>query len=568
MRATKLLMPTLREIPSEAEVVSHQLMLRAGLARKLASGVYSFLPLGIRVLRRIEDIVREEMDRSGAQELLMPALIPAEILQSSGRWELFGPEMFRLKDRSQRDFCLGPTHEEVFAETVKNEVRSYKDIPLILYQIQTKFRDERRPRFGVIRSREFIMKDAYSFDRDELGLAESYKRMYQAYQRIFKRLGLECMVIDADSGAMGGSGSQEFVLPSEIGETVVAVCDTCGYAASDEKAGVGVPGAVLAREMHAMEKIATPGVRTIEELTAFLAAGPDQFAKTLIYHADGVPVAAMVRGDRELNEIKLKNYLGCEQIEMADEATVKAVTHAEVGFAGPVGLAVRLIADLELEQSVNLITGANDTGYHIRNVNPKRDFQAEYADLRKICPGDACPECSQPVRLTRGIEIGHIFKLGTKYSTVLNCQYQDEEGKDHPMQMGSYGIGINRTMAGIIEQNHDGDGIIWPLSVAPYQVVVVPVSMDEKQMEVSEYLYNTLQFNGAEVVLDDRRERAGVKFKDWDLIGIPMRINVGRRAHEGLVEIKYRNNSQVELLSVADAVEKVLSEIRTSTKIG
>jgi prolyl-tRNA synthetase len=564
MRVSNLFMPTMREIPADAEVVSHQLMLRAGLIRKLASGVYALLPLGFRVVRKIENIIREEMEAAGAQELLMPALLPSESLQASGRWDLFGPEMFRLKDRNNRDFCLGPTHEEAFADTVKNGARSYKDLPLMLYQIQTKYRDERRPRFGVIRSREFIMKDAYSFDRDELGLAASYKKMYKAYKRIFKRLGLECLVIDADSGAMGGSGSQEFTIPSEIGETVMARCETCGYAASEERACIGFPKTQITEEIYTVEKILTPNVHTIDELAAFLGLSPENMAKTMIYKADDAYVAAMVRGDREINENKLKNYLGCEVLELADEEAVKFITNAEVGFAGPIGLKVRILADQELEQCRNLVTGANETDYHLRNVNPKRDFQAEYMDLRKVTEGDACPECGSPVILTRGIEVGHIFKLGTKYSEAMGCIFQDEEGKDHPMFMGSYGIGINRTMAGIIEQHYDEDGIIWPMAVAPFQVVIVPVSTDEKQMEITEYLYNTLKVNGADVLMDDRRERAGVKFKDADLIGIPIRINVGRRAKEGLVELKYRDSSHAEELGVAECVEKVLNSINRS----
>jgi len=564
MRVSNLFMPTMREIPADAEVMSHQLMLRAGLIRKHASGIYAFLPLGYRVVRKIENIIREEMEAAGVQELLMPALLPSESLQASDRWDMYGPEMFRLKDRNNRDFCLGPTHEEAFADTVRNGARSYKDLPLMLYQIQTKFRDERRPRFGVIRSREFIMKDAYSFDRDQLGLAVSYKKMYKAYKKIFNRLGLDCMVIDADSGVMGGFGSQEFVVPSEIGETVMACCSTCGYAASEDRACIGFPKNQILKELYPLEKILTPNVHTIDALTNFLGISPESIAKTMIYKADDAFVAAMVRGDREVNEKKLKNYLGCEVLELADEEAVKAVTHAEVGFAGPVGLKVRILADQELEHCSSLVTGANETDYHLKHVNPKRDFQAEYMDLRKIIAGDACPECGSPVTLTRGIEVGHIFKLGTKYSEAMGCIFQDEEGKDHPMYMGSYGIGINRTMAGIIEQHYDEDGIIWPMAVAPFQAVIVPVSTDEKQMEITEYLYNALKVNGIDVLMDDRRERAGVKFKDADLIGIPIRINVGRKAKEGLVELKYRDRSEVEELRVVECVEKVLYSINRS----
>lgn len=579
MRVSKMFLPTLREAPSEAESLSHQLMLRAGMLRKQASGIYAFLPLGLRALKKIERIVREEMERAGAQELLMPALLPAESYKASGRWEVFGSEMFRMKDRSGREFCLGPTHEEIFTETVKNEIRSYRALPLVLYQIQTKYRDEIRPRFGVIRSREFIMKDAYSFDRDEAGLAESYRKMYEAYQCIFRRCGLDFLAVDADTGAMGGSGSQEFMASSEIGEAVIARCPSCGYAANIELAPfTGEPGAkdggekastegdhgeaALAAEgqgLLPLEKVATPNARTIEELIGFFRCSAALFAKTLIFKADDRIVAAMVRGDRELNEAKLQNHLRCTSLEMADAETVSRITGAEVGFAGPVGLKAELVADPQVAGLKNFIAGANQTGYHLKNVNAGRDFTpAAIVDITMVKEGDRCPECGSPVGLERGIEVGQIFKLGTKYSRALGCTYLDDQGAAHDMVMGCYGIGISRTLASVIEQNHDGDGIIWPMAVAPYQVIVVMINPAESaQRELAEALYRELQEAGIEVLLDDRDERAGIKFKDADLIGIPIRITVGKRAAEGIVECKMRGSVEKKELPVAEVLKEV-----------
>ena len=570
MKVSQMFIPTLREVPAEAEIISHKLMLRAGLMRKLASGIYSFLPLGYRVFRKIEQIIREEMDRAGAQELLMSALLPAEYYQASGRWEVFGPEMFRLKDRHGRDFCLGPTHEEIFTETVKNEIRSYRALPITLYQIQTKYRDERRPRFGVMRSREFVMKDAYSFDRDEAGLDVSYKKMYDAYCRIFDRCGLDYIVVEADSGAMGGSGSQEFMVKSEVGESVIAFCEACGFAANEEKAEC-IPDLANTdcTEDLPLEKVATPNARTIEELTEFFKCSPKEFAKTLIYKADDKIVAAMVRGDREINETKLQNYLGCIELEMADAETVKAVTGAEVGFAGPVGLKVEIIVDPEVAGMRNFAVGANETGYHLKNVNIGRDFEASaIKDIRNIEEGDKCPRCGALVKVARGVEVGHIFKLGTKYSKALNCIYLDESGKEQPMIMGCYGIGVNRTMAAIIEQNYDENGIIWPMSVAPYHVIIIPVNPTESiQAEIAEKLYSELQAAGIEVMLDDRNERPGVKFKDADLIGIPIRITVGRKAGEGIVEYKLRKSPETREFKVDDVINEVKREVSEGLKI-
>lgn len=563
-----MFIPTLREVPAEAEIASHKLMLRAGMMRKLASGIYSFLPLGYRTFRKVEQIIREEMDRAGAQELIMSALLPAETYQESGRWEVFGPEMFRLKDRHNRDFCLGPTHEEVFTDTVKNETRSYRSLPMTLYQIQTKYRDERRPRFGVMRSREFVMKDAYSFDRDEAGLDISYKKMHEAYCRAFDRCGLDYIVVDADTGAMGGSGSQEFMVKSEIGEAVVAFCEACGYAANDEKAQC-VPDTRLQdnvcmnTEELALEKIATPDTRTIEELTKFFGCSPKDFVKTLIYKADDKIVAAMVRGDRELNETKLQNHLGCIELEMADAETVTRITGAAVGFAGPIGIKIDVIVDMEVAQMKNFIVGANETGYHLKNVNMGRDFKASAViDVRNITEGDKCPKCGASIKIAHGIEVGHIFKLGTKYTKALNCVYLDEAGKEQFMVMGCYGIGVNRTMAAVIEQNNDENGIIWPMSVAPYHVMVVPVNVaDSVQMEAAEKIYETLKQSGVEVLIDDRNERPGVKFKDADLIGIPVRITVGKKAGQGIVEYKLRSSSEVKEYSVEEVIAEAKKEV-------
>lgn len=563
MRISKMFMPTQREIPAEAEIISHQLMLRAGLMRKMASGIYSFLPLGYRVFRKIEQIIREEMDRAGAQELIMPAILPSEIYQESGRWEVFGPDMFRLKDRSGRDFCLGPTHEESFTETVRNEIHSYRSLPVTLYQIQNKYRDEKRPRFGVMRSREFVMKDAYSFDRDDKGLDISYQAMEKAYCRIFDRCSLDYIVVDADSGAMGGSGSQEFMVKSSVGEANIAFCVKCGYAANDEKAVCKPSSGQETGSFLPIEKIHTPKSGTIDELMAFLGLPPDRFAKSLIYKADDRLVIAMVRGDHEVNETKLTNLLKCKDLALASAREVEDITGANVGFAGPVGLlkAIDVIADTEITCMVNMVTGANETDYHFKNVNYLRDFTPfVVADIRTVVKGDECPVCGAPVDICRGIEVGHIFKLGTKYSDALGCRYLDEDGKENPMIMGSYGIGVNRTMAAVIEQNNDENGIIWPMAIAPYHVVIVPVMIsDEIQMNMAEELYKTFMDAGIEVLLDDRDERPGVKFKDSELIGIPLRITVGRKAKDGIIEFKERKGGQAVEMTPAEAFDKTRS---------
>ncbi len=565
MRITQMFMPTQREVPSEAEIASHQLMLRAGLMRKVASGVYSYLPMGLRTFRKVERIVREEMDRAGAQELIMPAVLPAEIYQESGRWDVFGPEMFRFRDRNGREFCLGPTHEEPFTDTVRNEIRSYRSLPVTLYQIQHKYRDEKRPRFGVMRSREFVMKDAYSFDRDDAGLDVSYRAMEKAYRAIFDRCGLDYIIVDADSGAMGGSGSQEFMVKSAVGEATVAFCTACGFAANDEK-GEAVPAPAANGAPVAPVKVHTPDTRTIEELMAFLSLSPDRFAKSLIYQAGDEFVMAIVRGDRELNETKLSNLLGGGEIAMAGPKDVEEITGAAVGFAGPVGLRrrIRIVCDREVAASSNLVAGTNETDYHWMNINPGIDFQPDIvADIRTIAAGDRCPVCGAPVDLCRGIEVGHIFKLGTKYSAALGCNFLDEEGKEHPMIMGCYGIGLNRTMAAVIEQNHDDNGIIWPLALAPYHAVVVPVmASDEVQMSLAREIYGRLSEAGVEVLIDDRDERPGVKFKDSELIGIPIRVTAGRKAAQGIVEIKYRNSGDVFERTPDEAVAEIAAAVR------
>lgn len=563
MKASKLLMPTLREAPAEAEISSHILMMRAALISKLAAGVYSYLPLGLKVLHNVQNIIRDEMDRAGAQELLMSALLPAECYQKSGRWERFGDDMFRLKDRNDRDFCLGPTHEEIFTQTVIDSVHSYRDYPFTLYQMQTKYRDERRPRFGVMRTREFIMKDAYSFDTTKEGLDESYKAMYDAYRRIFDRLGLNYMIVDADTGAMGGSGSQEFMVISEVGEDTIAYCEDCRYSANIEKA-VCVAPETSNEEMKEKHKIGTPNARTIDEVAAFFGKDAKSFVKTMIYNCDGKLYAVLVRGDREINEVKLANITGAAEVALADAEDVVKITGAKVGFAGPVNLSAPIIADNEVMAMRNFIVGANETDCHIENVNPGRDFTPEItADIRSIEEGDICPVCGKRIKTAQGIEVGHIFKLGTKYSDALGLTYRDETGEDKSVIMGCYGIGVNRCLAAVIEQNHDDNGIIWPVAVAPYKAVVVPVNVnDSVQANMAEEITKRLEDEGIEVIIDDRDERPGVKFKDWDLIGIPVRITVGKKAGEGLVEYKLRNEAEFELLEKEEAIKKALEYIK------
>lgn len=561
MRMSKLYMPTLREVPSEAEIPSHQLLLRAGMIRRLVSGIYSYLPLGYRVIRKVEQIVREEMDNSDSQELLMSAIQPRELWEASGRWEDFGPEMFKLNDRNNREFCLGPTHEEYFTNMIKGELKSYKQLPMNLYQIQTKYRDEKRPRFGLMRCREFIMKDAYSFDMDEKGLEAAYEKMWKAYEKIFDRLHLDYKIVQGDTGAMGGKVSHEFMAMSNIGESLVAYCPECSYAATDEKAEVVYKISEKDEEALDMEKVHTPDVTTIEALTDFFNVDPSNFAKALVFVVEDKPVIAVIPGDRDLNETKFCNYLGVgsHDIEMADESVIIDITGAIKGFTGPVDLKkdVRVIVDSRISKMKNLVVGGNQTDYHIKNVNYGRDFKGEIVDdLLLIGENDICPECGSILNMDRGIEVGNIFQLGTKYSEGLNANYLDENGKTNPFEMGSYGIGISRSMAAIVEQFHDEDGIKWPLNTSPYGIIVTVININnEEQIELGEKLYKEFKVMGAEVLLDDRKERAGVKFNDRDLIGIPIRVTVGKRAGENIVEYSIRGEG--------DRIEVEVEEVKT-----
>ncbi|MBU1450952.1 MAG: proline--tRNA ligase [Proteobacteria bacterium] len=563
MRFSQAFIPTLKETPAEAEVVSHQLMLRAGMIRKLASGVYTWLPLGLRALRKVERIIREEMDAAGARELLMPGVQPAELWQESGRWEHYGRELLRFKDRHDHDYCLAPTHEEVITDLVRREVRSYRDMPLNLYQFQTKFRDEIRPRFGVMRSREFIMKDGYSFDPDEESSAASYKLMHQAYSAVFTRLGLEFAVVEADSGAIGGSFSHEFMVLADTGEDAIASCQ-CGWAANFEKAEVAPPKGEPPAAVSEIAQVDTPGAHTVEEVAKFLGVSPAQVAKTLVYLADGKPVAAMVRGDRQLNEVKLKNLLDVAELELAPASVILEVSGGPVGFTGPVGLNIPLYADQELYFAEALVTGANQADAHLTGVHMARDAQqAKQADLRVIEPGDPCPRCGADPVFARGIEVGHIFRLGTKYSQAMGANYLDAEGQSRPLIMGCYGIGVTRIVASAIEQGHDQSGIIFPLAIAPYSVTILPMAADGEVMEAAQKLYGQLRAAGIDVLMDDRDLRPGVKFKDADLIGIPLRVVVGAKGlKEGAVELKHRQSGDVDMIPVEQAANRLAEMVR------
>lgn len=567
MKMTNLYAPTLREVPAEAEVPSHQLMLRAGMIRKAAGGVYSYLPLAWRTLRKIEQIVREEMDAKGGQEIAMPIVQPAEIWQQTGRWDVYGDEMFRLKDRHQRDFCLGPTHEEMVTTLVKQDVRSYRQLPLLVYQIQNKYRDEIRPRFGLMRGREFIMKDLYSFDRDTAGLEISYKKMYDAYSQIFSRCGLEFRPVEADPGAIGGSGTHEFMVIADSGEAAIAYCDGCDFAANVEKAEL-LPLTSVAEAEKPLETVATPGKKTINDVAGYLSLSADRLIKSLAFITEKGPVLALIRGDHEVNEIKLANLLNVLQLEMAGEKEIQSLFHSEPGYIGPVGLTtVTIVADASVMNLHNAVCGANEADRHFTNVLPRRDIKPTHvADIRLIREGDPCPRCSSPVKTARGIEVGQVFKLHTKYSQALDATYLDENGQEQLMVMGCYGVGVSRTMAAAIEQHHDADGIIWPASIAPYQVVIVPINTkDEPQMTMAEQIYRELSAVGVEVVLDDREERSGVKFKDADLIGYPLRITVGPKAlKENCVELKVRRTKESLLLPLdgyVDGVTRLLASL-------
>lgn len=567
MRLSKMHLKTLREVPNEAELASHILLLRGGMIRKLASGIYGYMPLGWRSIRKIENIIREEMDKSGSQEVLMSAIQPAELWQESKRWFAYGPEMWRVKDRHEREFCLGPTHEEVFTDIVRNEISSHRQLPVNLYQIQTKYRDEARPRFGLMRSREFIMKDAYSFDKDEEGLDESYKEMYETYERIFTRCGLTFRAVEADTGAIGGSNSHEFTAISEVGESEITYCNACKMAATTEKAEVVDEYSEEDVKEIPLEKIYTPNTKTITEVAQYLDIDEKKTIKALLFvtHDDqgeksGYAIA-FIRGDRELNEVKLINALGIHehQIEFADEAEIADATGAVGGFTGPIGLVnCTVVIDSELTKLKNLCAGANEKNYHIKNVNYGRDYKGDIiADIKTLKANDPCPKCGAPVKHARGIEVGQVFKLGTKYSDSMGAVYKDENQKDKPIVMGSYGIGVSRTLAAIIEQNHDENGIIWPMPVAPYEVMITVVKVkDDVQMELAEKMYDELVEAGIEVLLDDRDERVGVKFKDADLLGVPIRITVGKGATNKLVEYKLRRDVEKVELHMEEAIEK------------
>ena len=567
MRYTKYFIPTYKEIPAEAEVISHQLMLRAGMIRKLASGIYTFLPAGLKAVRKVESIVREEMNRSGAIEVLMPAVQPAEIWQESGRWDFYGKELLRFKDRHNHDCCLGPTHEEVITDLVRKEIRSYRQLPVHFYQIQTKFRDEIRPRFGVMRCKEFIMKDAYSFDVDPAGADKSYQIMYDAYTRIFKRCGLKFRAVEADSGSIGGSYSHEFMVLADTGEDEMVNCLSCAYAANLEKAEVkaaSVPETASV-SMHPLEEVETPKVRTIDELTSFLSVRPDQIVKTLIFSADGKTVAALIRGDHEVNEVKLKNLLGADELALADPALVAEVTGAPMGFAGPVGLKTRILADHAVRNMANFITGGNREDLHFRNVNLERDFSVDqFADLRLIMRGDRCPRCDGELNFGRGIEVGHVFKLGTKYSKAMHAVFLDEQGEEKLFFMGCYGIGIARTVAAAIEQNNDPDGILFPISIAPFEVFVLPLQLHEPAVqEAAEKIYRELLGQGVDVLIDDRDVRPGVKFKDADLLGIPLRVDAGaRNLKNGNVEMKLRTEPKSVVIPVQEAPKIIAAKVK------
>ena len=564
MKASKMLLATLKEAPQEAQIASHILLIRAGMIRKLVAGVYSYLPLGLRTLRKIETIIREEMDESGAQEILSSAIQPKELWEESGRWSKYGPELMRFKDRHNREFCLGPTHEEIFTDLVKNEVKSYKSLPMNLYQIQTKYRDELRPRFGLIRGREFIMKDSYSFDIDDKGLDASYNVMYDTYSRIFDRLHLNYQVVLADTGAIGGSESHQFMALSEIGESNIIYCE-CGYAADEEKANTLDDTYKNNEEELALQEVNTPNVKTIEEVANFLNVNTKDIAKAVVYSVAGVPSLFLIRGDRDVNFIKVCNALGAAEHEVYMSSAEEIEKYGSVeGYIGPIGCKMNIYVDSELANMKNFVVGGNKVDTHILNANINRDFKAtKIVDLKDVHAGYACPKCGKPLKAERGIEVGQIFKLKTKYSAAMGCTYLNDKGVETPMVMGCYGIGVTRTMSSIIEQNHDENGICWPLNVAPYHAVIIAVNYkDEAQRKLADEMYETLRKAKVEVVLDDRDAKPGFKFKDWDLIGIPMIITVGRKASEGIVEFKFRKDNIKEEKGVEEVIDIVTTKVK------
>ncbi|OQM46810.1 proline--tRNA ligase [Anoxybacillus sp. UARK-01] len=559
MKQSQSFIPTLREVPADAEVKSHQLLLRAGFIRQSSSGVYTFLPLGRRVLQKVEAIIREEMNRAGAIELLMPALQQAELWQESGRWYSYGPELMRLKDRHERDFALGPTHEEVITALVRDEVKTYKKLPLTLYQIQTKFRDEKRPRFGLLRGREFIMKDAYSFHTSKESLDEVYNKMYEAYSNIFRRCGLNFRAVIADSGAIGGKDTHEFMVLSDIGEDTIAYSDASDFAANIEMAPVVATYEKSTEPLKELTKAHTPEQKTIEEVAAFLQVAPEKCIKSLLFKVDEKYVLVLVRGDHEANDVKVKNLLEASVVELASPEETKAVMNCPIGSLGPIAVdaSVTVIADYAVEAIVNGICGANEDGYHYTGVNPGRDFTvSQYADLRFIQEGDPSPDGKGTIRFARGIEVGHVFKLGTRYSEAMNATYLDENGRTQTMIMGCYGIGVSRLLSAIAEQFGDENGLVWPASVAPFHIHLIPVNLkNEEQRQLADEWYEKLGQAGFEVLYDDRQERPGVKFADSDLIGIPVRVTVGKRAGEGVVEVKVRQTGESMEVPVTELIE-------------
>ncbi|MGD0657144.1 MAG: proline--tRNA ligase [Syntrophorhabdales bacterium] len=566
MLFSRMFIPTMKEEPKEAEVVSHKLMLRAGFIRRLSSGIYTWLPLGLKSLRKVERIIREEMDRSGAQEILMPAVQPKELWVESGRWELYGKELLRFQDRNERELCLAPTHEEVITDLVRREVRSYRELPLSLYQIQTKFRDEIRPRFGVMRSREFIMKDGYSFDADEEGAEKSYMAMFQAYDNIFRRCGLKFRAVEADTGEIGGKFSHEFMVLADTGEDVIISCDTCGYAANLERAEVGGPAYTEGKKSGSSKRVSTPDKRRVEEVAEYLHVPAHKLVKTLLFTTDRGTVGALVAGDSEINPTKLKNVLSFKFVEMADEAAIEEATGGPLGFSGPLGLNIPLYGDKDILGMEDFVVGGNEKDVHVTDVNVG-DFETEgYYDLRVAQVGDPCPRCKGRLTSTRGIEVGHIFKLGTKYSESMKATFLDKEGHDRLMVMGCYGIGVGRTVAAAIEQNHDENGMALPFAIAPLEVEVLPVNTSHQEsMELAHAVYESLVDKGIDAVLDDRDERPGVKFKDSDLIGIPFRVTIGERAlKEGNVEIKTRTIKEPEKVRKEEVVGRVTAYVESA----
>lgn len=568
MRQSRTLIPTLREVPADAEAKSHQLLLRAGFIRQNTSGVYSYMPLANKVIHKIQSIVREEMEKINAVEMLMPALQQAETWQESGRWYTYGPELMRLKDRHGREFALGATHEEVITSIVRDEVKSYKRLPLTLYQIQSKFRDEKRPRFGLLRGREFIMKDAYSFHSSAESLDETYNDMYQAYTNVFTRCGLNFRPVIADSGAMGGKDTHEFMALSDVGEDTIAYSDQSSYAANIEMAEVKEAAAGEQAEMKELQEVHTPSVKTIEKVAAFLGISPSDCIKSMLMKADGRFVLVLTRGDHEVNDIKVKNLLQAETIEFASAEEVAEITGTEPGFVGPVGLdrEIEIFADFAVKAMANAAAGANKTDYHYQNVNISRDaHNVTFADLRFIQEGDPSPDGNGTIRFAKGIEVGQVFKLGTRYSEAMDATYLDENGRAQPMLMGCYGIGISRTLSAIVEQHHDDKGLIWPLEVTPYDLHILALNMkNDAQVQLAEKLYEDFKANGYDVLLDDRAERAGVKFADSDLIGLPIRVTVGKRADEGVVEVKIRKTGEsfeVAAEELLDFVEKQVKSL-------